>query len=100
MKQKFYQLTVSKAHEKTATAAGVRDRARSARAQAPQGALEMASPKSTAEKAGEACASLLFAELSIGLVNIARFNSTINAPLYDLPTEALNPAPGFAFATA
>jgi hypothetical protein len=36
------------------------------RTQAPRGALEMAFPKSTAEKAGDACATLLFAELSIG----------------------------------
>ena len=71
------------------------------RTQAPLGSLEKALPESTAEKAGDAHATLLFAELPVGQrssTEVARFNYTINASLYDLLTEALNP--GFAFAIA
>ena len=41
-----------------------------------------------------------FIRRALNRTDVARFNYTINAPLYDLPTEALNPDPGFAFATA
>ena len=41
-----------------------------------------------------------FIRRALNRTDVARFNYTINAPLYDLPTEALNPGPGFAFATA
>ena len=41
-----------------------------------------------------------FIRRALNRTEVARFNYTINAPLYDLLTEALNPGPGFVFATA
>ena len=98
MKQKFYQLTVSKAHEKTATVAGVRDRARRGRdgsrgkretaaknnrrsTEAPLGVLEKALPKSTAEKVNGACVTLLRFIVKLSTGRRPRASTTPQPPL-------------------
>ena len=89
VRHKFHQLVVSKTHEnavaavsttaraaleaRAATAAtaatdaaNVRRRRKKPRTQVPVGALGKSLQKSTAEKADDACATVFFAELSIG----------------------------------